>query len=52
MQEWVLRVAVIPGPAALRMLSPRRPGHQGSESMCVKPVDPSQILESAAMEGL
>ena len=36
MQEWVLRVAVIPGPAALGMLSPRRPGQQGCESMCVK----------------
>ena len=36
MQQWVLRVAVIPGPVALGMLSPRRPGQQGCESMCVK----------------
>ena len=52
MEQKVLRAAVTPGPAALGMLSPRRPGQHGCESMCVKPVDPSQILESAAMEGL
>ena len=52
MEQKVLRAAVTPGPAALGMLSPRRPGQHGCESMCMKPVDPSQILESAAMEGL
>jgi len=35
-QQWVLRVAVTPGPAALGLLNPRRPGQQGCESKCVK----------------
>ena len=36
MQQWVLRAAVTPAPAALGLLSPRRPGQQGCESKHVK----------------
>lgn len=53
MEQWVLRGAVTPRPAALSLVSPRRPGEQGCESKCVKkPRSPSQNLETAAMEGL
>lgn len=53
MEQWVLRGAVTPRPAALSLVSPRRPGEHGCESKCVKkPRSPSQNIETAAMEGL
>ena len=36
MEQWVLRGAVAPEPAALSLVNSRRPGQQGCESKCVK----------------